>query len=198
MASEGLGKVGELRISVSATLIAIVLLILVTVVFYWLTADLKQTAIFLVAAAAASGSTLGAFYSARALRVTAAALKEEKERQCRALAFHFISRWNDPGLYHVRDAIRALFEMDPRKDEFERAVKERHTNVIHFLNFLEEIGLAIEFGGAHEAILKEAYAGVVSKAWEKMQYWIGQNRRDYGQEDLWIKFENLSIKWRRA
>jgi hypothetical protein len=188
--SDGHGKLGELRISISVTVIAVLLLALVTVIFYWLTKDLKQTAIFLVAAAAASGSTLGAFYSARALRLTA-------DSQRKALAFQFTSKWNDPQLFHVRDAIKTLFDLDPRDAAFEALVDEKKTNVIHFLNLMEEIGVAIEFAGADEDILKAAYQGVVLKAWEKLQHWIRDTRTSYGQLDLWIKFEQLAIKWRR-
>jgi hypothetical protein len=190
------GKLGEIRVKVSVGLIATLILVALTVAFYALTRSYSQTALFLAADAAAIGAILGAFYSSRALALTAHALDRERERQCKALAFVLTSRWNDPNLFHVRDTVRALFDVEPRSEGFNEVLTKNKTNVIHFLNMLEEIGVAMEHGGADEEILKSAYRGVVITAWARFGDFVAAQRRTRGRDDIWKKFEDLAIKWR--
>jgi Domain of unknown function (DUF4760) len=91
--------------------------------------------------------------------------------------------------------VRELFSADHKAPDFQDDIKAKQTNVIHFLNFLEEVGIAIEKGGADHTILKEAFGGVVNTAWSKLQDWIREQRRERNRQRIWIYVEELAKKW---
>lgn len=192
--AKGLGHLGEIRLPVSAAVLAALGIMAVTGCYYWLTKDYDKSAILFVAVVAAACTGLSAFYSARALQISASSLERERDRQCKALAFQFTSKWNDPALFHVRDTVRELFANDHNSEAFQKALAERQTNIIHFLNFLEEIAIAIEHG-ADERILKDAFRGVISTGWSKLNSWVGQLRQMRNNPRIWVKVEALSAKW---
>jgi hypothetical protein len=195
-------RLGEVRFPVSASVIATAIVALLGFVFWHATASISQTALFLAASGAAAGAILGAFYSARGLALNAAAMerdvaareRDEAQRK-RTLALHYIARWNDPAMYHVRDTVRELFAADHKSPALLESIKARETNVIHFLNFLEEVGFALDKGGADPDILRETFEGVVYTAWNKLQDWIREVRRVRQRPKIWIKVEELARKW---
>ncbi len=174
----------------------VVLIVVLLSVLYWAaTKSFAQTILFFTGAAAAAGAILTAFYSARSLGVNAAYLDREEARRKKDLALERAARWNDPALYHVRDVVRELFDADHTSPQFSSSIEAKKTNVVHFLNFLEEIAIVIEKGDADEAILKDAFVGVVTTACSKLDHWIVQYRIKRGRPNLWIKLEKLGEKW---
>ena len=186
---------GEVRLPISASLIAIVIVAALSVVYWFATYSLSQLVIFIAAVAAGVGATLGAFYASRGLQLTAAALEKEEIRLSKALAFQFTSKWNDPAMFHVRDVVRELFAIDTQKPEFLACLRQKETNAIHFLNFLEEVSIAIEYGGADATILEEAFGGVVGTAWSKLHPWVMEFRQTRQNTKIWIKVEALAKAW---
>jgi hypothetical protein len=71
----------------------------------------------------------------------------------------------------------------------------QETNVIHFLNFLEEVAIAMEKAGADPDILREAFRGIVLTAWSKLQAWAIEQRRKRNAPRLWTNVEDLAKKW---
>jgi hypothetical protein len=188
-------KLGEIRFPVTASFTGAVVVGVLTVCFWMATNSFEKTVLFVAAAAAAAGVILGALYSARSLTLTAAALDREEARARRTLAFQFTSKWNDPAMFHVRDVVRDVFNTDHRDPQFNDKLKAKETNVIHFLNFLEEVGIAIEKGGADPTILQEAFGGVVVTAWSKLQNWVRECRQTRGRAKIWAYVEELARKW---
>jgi hypothetical protein len=98
-------------------------------------------------------------------------------------------------MYHVRDAVRGLLTGDHNSVEFSALLTSQETNVIHFLNFLEEVAIAMERGGADRDILREAFRGIVLTAWSKLQAWAVEQRRQRNTARLWTNVEDLAKKW---
>ena len=188
-------KLGELRFPVTASIAATRIVIIMGAVYWYTTARVPDTVLFVAAAAAGAGTVLGAFYTARGLELTAAALARDEIRYQTAPAFQFIARWNEPSLFHVRDAVRELLNGDPNSSEFAALLMSKATNVIHFLNFLEEPSIAIEKAGANPDVLHEAFRGIALTAWSRLQKWIVEQRRGRNTPKLWINVETLARKW---
>lgn len=189
-------KILEVRIPVSASIAAAVSVMALTVAFWYATKSWSQTVLFFVGACAAFGAVLSAFYAARSLSLTAAALDRSERRARQAIAFQFTSKWNDPTMFHVRDAIRKVFHYDHKSKEFADHIHSNETNIIHFLNLLEEIAIAMEIGEADPNILELAFKGVVTTSWNKLQNWVGDFRQVRGRPAYWINVEKLAQKWR--
>jgi hypothetical protein len=185
----------RLSFSITTSVVTVVALLILSVIYWFATKDLAQTVLFITAAAAAAGAILSAFYSARTLALSTTALEADEARKKKRLALEYAARWNDPSMFHVRDTVRELFGADHRSPEFVRSIEQRQTNVIHFLNFLEELALVLEKGDTDHDILKGVYVGVVCVAWTKLQHWITEFRRVRGRPRMWIGFEELARKW---
>jgi hypothetical protein len=136
-------KLGEIHFPITASLISLALVVVLGFVYGYTTGKIPETVLFIAAAGAAAGAVLSAFYTARGFPLTAAALTRDETRYKVALAFRFTSKWNDPAMFHVRDAVRELLNGDHGSPEFGALLREKETNVIHFLNFLEEVSIAI-------------------------------------------------------
>jgi len=188
-------KLGELRFPVTASIVATLIVIGLGAIYWYITGKIADTVLFVAAAGAGAGTILGAFYTARGLELTAAALARDEIRYRTALAFGFISKWNDPAMFDVRDAVRGLLTGDHNSLEFAERLASRETNVIHFLNFLEEMSIAIEMAGANSHVLHEAFRGIARTAWSKLQAWVVEERRSRNAPRLWINAEHLAMKW---
>jgi len=188
-------RLGEIRFPVSASLITLAVVIALGCVYGYTTGNVPETVLFIAAAGAASGAILSAFYTARGFQLTAAALNRDESRHKVALAFQFTSKWNDPAMFHVRDAVRELLNGDHGSPEFGALLKAKETNVIHFLNFLEEVSIAINKGGADQDVLREAFRGITITAWSKLQAWVTELRRKRNSPRIWVNVEDLAKKW---
>jgi Domain of unknown function (DUF4760) len=188
-------RLGELRFPVTASIVATLIVIVLGGVYGYIIRKVPETVLFIAAASAGAGAILGAFYTARGLELTASALARDEIRYKTALAFQFTSKWNDPAMFHVRDAVRELLTGDHNSVEFSALLTSQQTNVIHFLNFLEEVAIALEKAGADPDILREAFRGIVLTAWSKLQAWAVEQRRKRNTPRLWTNVEDLAKKW---
>jgi hypothetical protein len=188
-------RLGELRFPVTASIVATLIVIVLGGVYGYIIRKVAETVLFIAAASAGAGAILGAFYTARGLELTASALARDEIRYKTALAFQFTSKWNDPAMFHVRDAVRGLLTGDHNSVEFSALLTTQETNVIHFLNFLEEVAIAMERAGADPDILREAFRGIVLTAWSRLQAWAVEQRRKRNTPRLWTNVEALARKW---
>lgn len=188
-------KLGEPRFPVTASIVATLIVIFLGGIYGYTTGKVPDMVLFVTAAAAGAGTILGAFYTARGLELTAAALARDEIRHQTALAFQFTSRWNEPAMFHVRDAMRELLGGDHNSAEFAAHLTAEETNVIHFLNFLEELSIAIEKAGADSNVLHEAFRGITLTAWSKLQAWVVEQRRQRNNQRIWVNLENLARRW---
>ena len=188
-------RLGEVRFPVTASLVASAIVLILGGVYWYTTGKISETVLFIAAAGAATGAILGAFYTARGLELTAAALARDEVRYKVSLAFQFTAKWNDPAMFRVRDAIREIFNGDHNSQKFAEHLASEETNVINFLNFLEEVGIAMEKAGADPIILEEAFKGITTLAWSKLHPWVIERRRKRNAPKMWVYMEKLASKW---
>lgn len=182
------------------------MIIALTVAYWFATKSFRETVLFLAASAAAGGAILGAFFSGRAVAVTTEAMERTREATLklsqetkRVRALDVGRRWNDPNMFHVRDACRVLFDMEAsKKAEILALAREKTTNLIHMLNFLEEMAIQISADIADETILKEQFGGIVALSWARLEEWICEHRKLRGRPKQWMCLQTLAQKWNSA
>jgi hypothetical protein len=195
-------KVGEVRFPVKASFIAAAVAVGLTIWYYVETKNTEKTLVFAAAVLAAAGAILAAFYAARAIGATLGVASASAKSQAddlaarkRQAALRYVERWNEASMFHVRDVVRGLFDTAHDGEEFQKLLTEKRTNVINFLNFLEEIAIARESGDVDERILRDAFRGVVETAWQRLQHWVGDQRRMRNRPRIWCKLEELARIW---
>lgn len=195
-------RVGEVRLPVTASAIAAVAVVVLTSWYYVETKNTEKTLLFAAAMLAAAGAILAAFYAARAIGATSQVASANTQNAANELAarkrqaaLRYVERWNEASMFHVRDVVRGLFDGAHDGNEFRQLLVDKRTNVINFLNFLEEIAIARESGDVDEKILKDAFRGVVETAWQRLQAWVGEQRRLRNRQRIWCKLEELAQHW---
>jgi uncharacterized membrane protein YhhN len=88
-------RLGELRFPITASIVATLIVIFLGTFYWYATARIPDTVLFVAAAITGAGTILGAFYTARGLELTAAALARDEIRYKTTLAFRFTSKWNE-------------------------------------------------------------------------------------------------------
>lgn len=175
-----------------------------TTIFYAVNGLFTDTAIFFAAAVAAGGTITTAFYVActltlyinqedyRRRRETGLDERGKKER-----ALSYGARWNDPQLFYVRDVCREILDMRGKtEEEIKQYAEEKKTNVVHLLNFLEEISFSVEQNLVDIDLTKDQFKGIVHSLWQLLEPWITQHRAFRGRRDIWDRLEALDKAWR--
>ena len=201
----------RVQFPVTFSIITTLLVIALTWTFYYHTnGGLKETLVFFAAVVTAGGQITASFYTARAL---AATLKINQENSVRAsktdiaeaarevlvqrrAALAYGRRYNDPSMYHVRDAFRSIVSHEGSVDDLVRFAEEKATNVIHILNFLEEIAFAIREGVADERLLRNQFQVVVVQGWLRLVPWITKHRDARRSTEIWEDLEKLYDRWK--
>ena len=194
----------SLRFPITFTAIVVAAVAVLTAAFYFATGSFTDTVIFLAAAAAAGGTITTAFYVARTLNLY---IRQESRRRDReeALdergkkerALRYGERWNDPSLFYVRDVCRALFELRGKpQDEIIKLAEEKKTNIIHLLNFLEEISFAIDRNLVDIDLVRGQFEGIVHSVWQLLLPWVTKFRTDQNRSKIWERLEALEKVWK--
>jgi hypothetical protein len=151
--------------------------------------------IFFGAGVATAAAIATAFYTARTLQI--AHVKHEREPQ--EVSARFAERWNDASMFHVRKACHEIIEM--RNDERDK-VKEKieadgtaRSNIVHILNFLEELAVAVRTERADYTYSKRMFAGIVINVYHVAQHWIDEERKRRGRPQLWVELRWLYEQW---
>ena len=100
-------------------------------------------------------------------------------------------------MYHARDTLRELLDFIGTQDEFVKLVESKKTNVIHIVNFVEEIGHAKKLRLINHEIGKEQFDHIVCSTWVKLWPWITKHRHDRGNQKIWEEFEALYDAWKK-
>lgn len=201
----------DIRFSFVITFSALASLALLGITFwYWHeTQSIKDTLVFFSVGAAAVGQITASFYTARVLAATLrrddrdakrsddAAARHEAERiiAIKRESLRFGERWNHPSMFHARDALRKVHRHHSTSDEeLKKFVETEETNVMHIVNFIEEIGTACRHGVVDSDIMKEQFDDIVVTTWRKLFPWIEKQRGP--NEEIWEDFERLYDKWK--
>ena len=76
-------------------------------------------------------------------------------------------------------------------------VEKKNTNVIHILNFLEEIATCHRLGICEDETLKDQFDAVVVATWRRLQPCINRHRSQRNSDDLWEDLETLYDSWKK-
>lgn len=170
--------------------------------YYAVTYSLPQSAIFLGAAATAAGTVTTAYFTARTLQTMMRQERERRRREDDLDAFgkrerslRYGERWNNPSMYYVRDVCRGILERASEVD-ISDATHGRETNVIHLLNFFEEVGYAIDHELADETLLRHQFSGLIPTVWRTLEPWVRSRRARLNDDRMWEKAERLAQRWR--
>ena len=189
----------NVNFKVSGTVIG--LTIVLDVVYGLLSQSGPQTLLFVTATAAAAGAILAAYYTGRALCSQIESADQMRELQSKRLAHQIAARWNDPSMLKARKTCREIVDVKSQGHEaiIERVKSNELTDdIIHLLNFLEEVAIAEASNIADEAMLRDFYEELVHQVWKTLEPWITFYRASRGTPKLWDAFENLHKKWAHA
>ncbi|MEA3276488.1 MAG: hypothetical protein U9Q81_14610 [Pseudomonadota bacterium] len=157
----------EVRFPVTGAWLTFAVIAVMTVIYYFGSAEVQQAVTFFAACTAGGGAILAAFYASRSLRVSAGAnarsAREAEERDVlrkKENAIRFGRRWNAADMYHVRDVVREIFDCSHGKEKTLVCVTDEETNVIQFLNFLEEIAISIEADVGDKDLVRIQFEGI--------------------------------------
>lgn len=180
--------------------------------------SVKETLIFFSAGTVAVANVAAAFYTARTLNAALQkdnqvavrerladerATRQEARETARAelrikmYSMEFGKRWNDPTMFHVRDTIREIYKKHESGEDLKDFIEERQTNVIHCINFLEEIATACKSGLADEEILRNQFDHITISVWRKVNPWIELYREKRGNKAIWEDLEWAYDRWKR-
>lgn len=178
--------------------------------WYWLeTKSIKDTLVFFSIGAAAVGQITASFYTARVL---AATLRKDDRDAARAAeadaryvariildkkreSLRFGERWNHPGMFQARYALRMVHRHhDVSEEELRKFIESQETDVMHVVNFLEEIGTACRHEVVDVEIMREQFDDIVVSTWRKLYPWIEKKR--IPNKDIWEDFERLFDAWK--
>jgi hypothetical protein len=171
-------------------------LVAITAMFAYTTQSIKETLIFFLAGATCLGQVTASFYTARMLGATLAIRREDIQREQKRSAMHFGTRWNDPGMYPVRDVLREIMDHGGSQDQLIDIIEGKRTHVVHVINFLEEIATAKAHGMSDDGLLRTQFSGVVAQTWSKVFPWVQVHRRRRNASDLWEDLEGLYNDWK--
>jgi hypothetical protein len=183
------------RISIGVGLALTVLTVLITAAYIWVPEPYHGAVIVFGTGMAASGAIASAIYMGRTLAIYIA--RETQSPQ--EAAFRFAERWNDPQMFHVRDACREIMDMMDQPDaERRRRFDEEEAlrkNIRPVLNFLEELSYSIREERADEATSKRLFAGIVINVYHVTEPWIREQRQRRNRPQLWAELGWLYQEW---
>jgi len=195
----------KLSFVIRAGAVSVVVALVLTGIYYWATRSVKDTVVFFAAIVAAIGAVLSAFYAARAITLStraqnaaSAAAQAEFLRQRHLTSMRYGERWNHPNMFHVRDTVREVFSASVGRqgeEAFNKIIEEKKTNVIHFLNFLEEVAIVLDRDLADHDIMFAQFQGILGQGYHRLEPWIVQHRRERGLPRMWEYAEMLAAKW---
>lgn len=200
-------RVGRLNVQfpIQFSIVVVVLVLLLTALYAYVSfpskdnnQSLRDILVFFSALSVAGGTIAGSFYTARALGATIHAEQESAILRRKLYAFEFGKRWNDPQMHYARDTLREIVSHDAGEDDLIKYVEERCTNVIHILNFLDEIACVVRIELADHDCVKDQFLYVVTSTWRKLHPWINRHRTKRGSTAIWSDLENLFDDWKRS
>lgn len=167
--------------------------------------DVSKTLIFAAATAASTGAILAAFYTGRILVQSIEQDIYNREQLCdsidfqrKVMALEYASKWNEPSMLKVRKACRKIVHLKEKGlNDVESFINSNGNidDVIHLLNFLEEIAFASQENIADPRLLKEGFLGIVRMTWDTLGLWVKKRRNDIGDQGMWIELEALYSDW---
>jgi hypothetical protein len=124
----------------------------------------------------------------------------ERRRVCAA---RFMERFVEEPMSDSRAAVREFLEdkqeinsiMRTAGQSMNQEVIEKRLHLVRFLNFLEEMAIAIFSRQADEKTLKDYFPGVLRASYPTFKNWIERERVLDSEPDEYIQLERLYGRW---
>lgn len=182
-------------VSIGVGVVAFVVVALLTAAYVAVPIQHQGAVIFFGAGIASAAAIATAFYTAKTLQI--AHIKYEREPE--EVAARFAERWNDASMFHVRKACQDVMEMrnQDRAVVAEKVAGDQQlkNNMVHILNFLEELAVAVRTERADTAYSQRMFAGIVINVYHVLQHWIDDERTRRQRPQLWVEFRWLYDQW---
>lgn len=209
----------QFRFPIAFSAICAISVIVLSAAYYYISQNIKESLIFFAACTAAAGQITASFYTARMLSTSIAqntlafeqaqTADKNRKQELEAAAItnrhdvlkytiRFGERWNDPSMFNVRDTLREIMEHKGTSEDLVIFVDSRRTNIIHLINFLEEIGTAKSLGLIDKEVSREQFDHIVVSSWRKLTQWIEKYRNDRGNKKIWEQYESLFDEWKNS
>lgn len=200
-------NVDSIRVSfpIRISALAVVLTIILDVLFFTFSGELDETLLFVSASAAAAGTILAAFYSARVL-AHQVVQNEAATIQCQSelsynkkkAAFEFTARWTSPHMQEARQTCRQIADMKGQSVSTVKEIidtAEETSDVFHLLNFFEEMAMLIKYDVADAEILKDNFSEPLKAIWLSLHLWMVDYKNANGLTMAWSEMECLHNEW---
>jgi len=200
----------NLRVNFPVKLLGILVLFIVIVLaalYFYITRSLENTFIFASASAAAAGTILAAFYSARILSLNLEQNTRSRieylsniDLKKKEIAIGYAARWTDPHMQKSRKTCREIANLRGHSLEQIKVFldsEEKQSDVFHLLNFFEEMGTAIDHEMVDSSILKDLYREPLAFVWESLQLWVEDYKKEHLLSYAWNATEKLYQTWKR-
>ena len=97
----------------------------------------------------------------------------------------------------MRDTYREVLELRGKtEDEIKELVENKKTNIIHLLNFLEEISFTVDQKLLDISLVRNQFEGIVISVWQLLGPWVVKRRSDRGRPKIWKQVEDLYDTWK--
>ena len=192
--------------TVTVTSVKIALLSSIAVVgfySYW-SRDIKDITNFTLKTIGTAAGIVSALYVGENIQHTAEARKEEEELRKTDRALNYISQWNDPNFYIVRDVVKVIVPIikDEKENEHSRIINESVTSkpeldqkVNDILNFLEEVSMAVNENLVNVDIIRNFFEFIIKRYVSVFEVYINEKRRLRKYPDMYINLTSLNQIW---
>ena len=198
--------VNSVRISILCSIIAIG-----SYLYFVKDKKIQDTINFIVQTIGVSAGVVSVIYAGENIQ-RASKIKEEDEQLRKTdRALNYISLWNNPNFYIVRDVstkIKEIIYSDEnknKKDEHPKLAnealskdKDLEQKLIDILNFLEEVSMAVNKQLINEDIIKDFFVHIFERYAQIYNDYINEQRRLKEYEQMYINFTTLNSKWRNS
>ncbi len=122
-------------------------------------------------------------------------------------AIRFVERWDSPSLYELKKDWRVLniaLDQMTGTDSKEKRISLLEDNLdnrmvaVEFLNFFEEIAIAVFTETVDEDLVKRYFKTIILKAHARYSPWIVRHRELREAGSYWVELDKLVTSWKKG
>lgn len=195
----------KFTVTINGVWIAILLSITAISIYSVFSKDGKEISDFTVKTFGVAAGIVSALYVGDNINNAAAARREEEELRKTDRALKYISKWNDPSFYMVRDVVSSITPIIKQEDDANKHSRLVYDHVCEnysldqkvndILNFLEEISIAVNKDLVNQDLIKEFFSFIFERYAFVFAYYINEKRRLRNNTSMYKNFTELNDKW---
>jgi hypothetical protein len=153
------------------------------------------------------GGVAGAVYISKNLHNAVEHQNSTAETNKKIKSQEFMKRWNSPGFYETKEALRkakAIMDSGGNQEEKYKALTElaevegNRGNLLNALSFFEELCISIENGMACEKTAHDFFESVIITYYRVLESWISERRKEvYHPYSMYGNLKTVYEKWEK-